>query len=233
LSGAAAWHHYYGDSWGNMKLGQQVGAFVEGGANLIAATGLPLEFALGIIAVMVACFAATTLDTATRLQRYVIQEIGNAVRVAPLRNKYVATTIAVVTGGAIALTPGPQGAGSGGLLLWPLFGATNQLLAGLAFLVLAFYLIRHNRPVWFLAVPAFLMIVMPAWAMVLQIYGWFNLANPAAGPNWLLIGIGIMVEALQVWMLIEGLLMWNRAKGVLPEPLPPLHAAAAIETTGG
>ena len=151
------------------------------------------------------------------LQRYVLQELGGIIRFPALTNKYVATAVAVGAGGALALTPGPAGPGSGGLILWPLFGAINQLLAGIAFLVIAFYLIRHNKPVWFLALPMVLMLVLPAWAMVHNIV--FKYA-PAG--QWLLVGMGVLVELLQVWLIAEAVLMWRRAKGVLPEPLPPL-----------
>jgi carbon starvation protein len=219
LSGYDAWHGYYGESWKGMSLAQNVGAFVEGGANMMAAVRIPRPICIGIIAVMVASFAATTLDTATRLQRYVIQELGGALRITPLTNKYVATSVAVVTGGIVAMIPGPKGVpGTGGLLLWPLFGATNQLLAGLASMVIAFYLIRHSKPVWFLVGPAALMLVLPAWAMSIQIKEFYE-----AG-NWLLFGVGLFVEALQVWMIVEGVTMWRKAKGVLPEPLPPLQS---------
>jgi len=226
LTGAAAWQSYYHGDWSEMTLVRKVGAFVEGGANMIATVGVPLQLAAGIIAVMVACFAATTLDTATRLQRYVLQELGAAIRVKPLENKYLATTVAVVTGGALAMIPGPQGPGSGGLILWPLFGAINQMLAGLAFLVIAFYLIRHDKPIWFLLAPLVLMVILPAWAMTYQIVGFYN------DWDWLLVGLGVFVECLQVWMIIEGILMWQRARGVLPSPLPPLHPAGA-STDGG
>jgi len=224
LTGYDAWHGYYGSSWKDMKLAQNIGAFVEGGANMMAATGIARPVCVGIIAVMVACFAATTLDTATRLQRYVIQELGGALRIAPLTNKYAATTVAVVTGGIIAMIPGPAGVpGTGGLLLWPLFGATNQLLAGLAFMVIAFYLIRHSKPVWFLVGPAVLMLVLPAWAMSIQIKEFYDTGN------WLLFGVGVFVEVLQVWMIVEGFVMWHKAKGVLPEPLPPLETVAVAD----
>ncbi len=228
--GVGAWNQYYGGSWQDMGLKEKVGAFVVGGANMIAALGIHIELAIGIIAVMVACFAATTLDTATRLQRYVLQELGDALKITPLTNKYVATTVAVVTGGTMALVPGPQGPGSGGLILWPLFGSINQLLAGLAFLVLAFYLIRHDKPYWFIIPPAILMLVLPAWAMIYQITQIFLPAE-----NYLLVALGITVEGLQVWMIIEGLLMWNKAKGILPEPLPALQPALAEgpESEGG
>ncbi|HQM32728.1 MAG: carbon starvation protein A [Candidatus Hydrogenedentes bacterium] len=229
LTGAAAWSAYYGGGWGAMSgLARNVGAFIEGGGNLIAATGIPLPLAIGITAVMIACFAATTLDTATRLQRYIVQELADVVHIPALRNKYAATTVAVVTGGALAMLPGPNGPGSGGLILWPLFGAINQLLAGLAFLVVAFYLIRHSRPAYVLAIPLAVMVLLPAWAMGINVINW------AAKANWLLAAIGGAVLLLEAWMILEAALMWKRARGVLPEALPPLKpASASVANEGG
>ena len=90
-------------------------------------------------------------------------------RLVPLsdeRARRVATIVAVVLGGMIAMMKGPAGMGSGGLLLWPLFGATNQLLAGLAFMVTTFYLWRRNKPVWFVVFPMIFMIVLPGILMI-------------------------------------------------------------------
>ena len=103
-------------------------------------------------------------------------------------------------------------AGKGGLILWPLFGATNQLLAGLAFLVLVFFLLRRNLPLWFAALPMVLMLIMPGWAMLSQIQNDF-------WPNrsWLLFAFGSAILTLQVWMVVEAILMWPRARGVLEE----------------
>jgi carbon starvation protein len=221
LSGVDAWQSVYGETWAGMGLGKKVGAFIEGGANMIAVLGMSKALAIGVVAVMVACFAATTLDTATRLQRYVIQELGSAINVGALTNKYAATSVAVFVGLAVALVPGPSGPGSGGLILWPLFGAVNQLLAGLAFMVIAFYLIRHNKPIFFLTIPAALMVVLPAIAM------WMNIANWYKAENWLLVAVGLLIEFLQAWMILEGFLMWNKAKGVMPDPLPPLQPTTA------
>ncbi|MDP7205816.1 MAG: carbon starvation protein A, partial [Pirellulaceae bacterium] len=94
LTGLSAWHTKYSPdgSWGTFGLPQKVGAFVEGGANFIHALGIPSRLAVGIIAVLVASFAATTLDTATRLQRYVVQELAVTLKVKPLQGKYAATT---------------------------------------------------------------------------------------------------------------------------------------------
>jgi len=223
LLGADAWRYTYGGAWVEMNLASLVGAFVEGASNMIAAVGVPLPLAIGIISVMVACFAATTLDSATRLQRYVLQELGADLKIPGLTNKYAATGVAVGTAAVIALVPGPGGTpGTGGLLLWPLFGATNQLLAGLAFMVIAFFLIRHSKPVWFLVLPALMMLVMPAWALILSIQGWY------AEGSWLLFGVGVVIQGLQIWIVVEGALMWRKAKGVLPEPLPPLPPRPAV-----
>ena len=221
VTGRAAWRarYDYRRRWADFGLAPQLAAFVEGGGNLLASVGVPLEFGIGIIAVLVASFAATTLDTATRLHRYVIQELAGATGVSPLANKYAATGLAVAVGGTLAMIPAPgQAYGTGGLILWPLFGATNQLLAGLAFLVTFFYLWRRGRAVWFLWIPMTMMLVMPVWALLWQLFhperGWL------AGGQYVLFGIGLATVVLQVWMVIEALLMIPRARNVLEEALP-------------
>ena len=228
LAGQAAWRTRYdpGKGWGAFKLGAKVGAFIEGGANFLAALGLPLKLGIGLIAVLVASFAATTLDTATRLQRYVLQELAGTFRITPLTNKYAATALAVGLGGLVAMIPaGNLGPGSGGLILWPLFGATNQLLAGLAFMVTAFYLWRRNKPVAFVLVPMIVMLIMPAWAMLWNIFhegGWYDTRD------YLLLGFGAATLLVQVWMMIEGILLWPRVRGLREEALPPLDATQPV-----
>ncbi len=218
-----AWRTRYrqdGD-WNSFKLRDTVGAFVEGGANFLTSLGIPLRHGVGIIATLVACFAATTLDTATRLQRYVVQELAGHFRMVPLQNKFGATGVAVGSGMALALMRAPGGSpGTGGLILWPLFGATNQILAGLALMVTAFYLWRRSKPMLAILVPMSIMLILPVWALLLQLFapesGWWH------QEKWLLVAFGLTTLALQFWMVVEALLIWPRVKGVLEEPLPPL-----------
>jgi len=226
LVGEEAWAERYA-SWDAAKdLGPKVGAFVDGSANFLMAIGLSTGVAVALMGVLVASFAGTTLDTACRLQRYVIQEIGRTL--APqnegvesfLRNKHGATIFAILLAGAMAAAP-PSGeewaienAGKGGLLLWPLFGATNQLLAGLSFLVITFYLWRRGKPVWFLVLPMIFMLITPVWAMYHQLFtnpGWLVGDNP----DYLLGGIGLATIALEIWMLVEAFQLFPKAKGVL------------------
>ena len=239
LAGLAAWETRYDASkgWGAFGLKDKIGAFIHGGANFLGAIGIPMKLGISIIAVLVASFAATTLDTATRLQRYVIQELAATVHIKPLTNKYAATGLAVALGGMVAMMPASAtaGPGSGGLILWPLFGATNQLLAGLAFMVIVFYLRRRNKPIIFALVPMIVMLIMPAWAMLWNMFngetGWFY--NPEKQHLFL---FGVAVIGLQVWMMIEGLLVWSKSKGHLEEPLPELSTirpAVATTSAGG
>lgn len=149
-----------------------------------------------------------------------------------MTNKYVATSIAVVCGGAVAMLPTKYGPGTGGMILWPLFGATNQLLAGLAFLVIVFYLWRRNKPIWFAVIPMVLMIILPAWALLWQIFSPNSVFHEEGQNQLLLIGFATGILLLQFWMVVEAILAWNKAKGVLEEALPPLDSKR-YKTTGG
>ncbi len=201
LTGTAAFSHYYA-SWGSLSgLGSKVSAFVIGSANMINEIGLPEEITLTIMGVFVASFAATTLDTATRLQRYIVAELGKALHIKALEKKHPATVIAVSTALILAFY---NGSGKGALSLWPLFGTTNQLLAGLSLLVVSIYLFRKKAPVYFTCLPMLFMLLMTAWAMTI------NLKQYYAKANWLLFCIGMITVLLEVWMLVESVLLFYK-----------------------
>ena len=48
IKGAPAWQQFYGDSWADLGLGKKVGAFIEGGANMLASLGIPLDLGVGL-----------------------------------------------------------------------------------------------------------------------------------------------------------------------------------------
>lgn len=266
LRGGFAFTKRY-ESWSAAgSLGAKVGAFVDGAANLVKSMGIPAGVAIALMGVLVASFAGTTMDTACRLQRYVIQELARTflpqpnrmacslcgysllglptIGVCPecghdnewrrelaeheatggtgerrvsrwnpfrwLANTHGATAFAVVTALALAGIPATgqawslTSAGAGGLILWPLFGATNQLLGGLAFCVIGAWLIATKRPWWFMALPALVMLVMPAWAM-----GWQAFVGDANTPSWLhhgdwlLVAVASVILILEAWLVAE------------------------------
>ena len=144
FSSQASWHSHYG-SWQAAKgLAPAIEAFVQGYTQFLAGVGLPPKFASTAIAVLIISFAATSLDTATRIQRYVVAELGESWSIALLKNRYLGGVIAVGTAFLLMMA---ESGGKGGLLLWPLFGASNQMLAVLTLLVIATFLIRNKKPV--------------------------------------------------------------------------------------
>jgi carbon starvation protein len=222
------------------RLGPLVAAFVDGSSNFLKALGLPATSATALMGVFVASFAGTTLDSACRLQRYVIQELASTVgprergagALSWLRNKYGATLVAVSLAAFIAAIPPPgqswafASAGQGGLILWPLFGATNQLLGGLSFMVITFYLWRRGMPVWFIALPMVFMLIMPMWAMLWQVFVGDG-GNPSwlSQGNWLLVSIAVTTMALEVWMIFEAWRLFPHAKGVIEQnAIQPVRA---------
>ena len=156
------------------------------------------------MAVMVIAFAATSLDTAARIQRLVLAELGEAYSVKPLSNRFVAGALGVGSALLLAIT---QGGGKGGLALWPLFGTTNQLVAAVTLLIVTVWLKRNGRPVVYTLVPMLLVAGVTAWAMV------FNLLDYYADFEelWLLSLSGTLILALDIWILLEGLRILRRA----------------------
>lgn len=202
LTGSAAFTHQY-SSWAAAKgLGSKIGAFINGATNMISATGIPKEFILTVMGVFVASFAATTLDTATRIQRYIVSEIATVCKVPFLAKRHPATFIAVATALLLAFSSGSDGQGA--LSLWPLFGAVNQLLAGLAFLVMTVWLAKTGRRIIYTLIPMIFMVAVTGWAMV------YNLNTFFAGGDWLLFGIGTAVVLLETWMVVEGAMVLIR-----------------------
>jgi carbon starvation protein len=251
LAGQEAWAHRY-SSWSAAgALSAKVSAFVDGAANLLLALGISAGIAKALMGVLVASFAGTTLDTACRLQRYVVQELarvlssrspGRPAGFSPTRwleNRHGATLFAVVIAALLAAIP-PAGqpwalanAGTGGIMLWPLFGATNQLLGGLAFLVITFYLWRRGKPVWFLVLPMLFMLIMPMWAMVWQVFmGSGGSPSWISQGRWTLAAIGLATLALEIWMIVEALILFPRVKGVLEAAVPerPVPTDTAEQT---
>lgn len=172
--------------------------FAEGGARIVSVLGIPRALAVNILAVFMVSFAGTTIDTATRIQRYVISEMGENLRQKWLANKYVATLVAV---GSAYLLAFRQGAN----VLWPLFGATNQLLAGLALLVVTVYLAKQKKPLAYTMLPMIFMIVMTTWGMVA------NFRNYLVQQNRLLAVIDGIVILLEIWLIAEAWTVLRRA----------------------
>jgi carbon starvation protein len=199
-----AWHSHYA-SWATASpLNETISVFIEGSAGFVAALGIPLGFAQALIAVVVVSFALTTLDSATRLLRYNIAEMGETLGMKK-ENRFVTTTLAVAVIGFFAfykIDGRPVG-----LALWALFGTTNQLLGSLTLMVASVYLYRRGRNWLVTGVPALFMTVTTLIAMV------SNLERYAVKGQTLLLFVGILLLVLAVGVTVEVVRTFLRSRG--------------------
>ncbi|MCJ8286592.1 MULTISPECIES: carbon starvation protein A [unclassified Halomonas] len=173
-----------------------VNAFVEGGAFIIHnGIGLPQATAATLLTVMAALFAGTTMDTGLRLQRYIFQEWGEIYDQPWMKKPAVATLLAVLS--CLVLAFGAGADGSGGLIIWPLFGTTNQLLAGLTLLVVTVMLMRNHRPVYYTLIPLVFLLIVTVLALLAQLKSFF-----VAG-NYFLLALDIVVLIASVLVAME------------------------------
>lgn len=180
-----------------------VNAFVEGGGALMnQGLGIPTSLSATILATMAVLFAATTMDSGVRLQRMVVGEIAEIMGVK--LSGLVATIIAV--GAALGLTFSTGLDGSGGMIIWPLFGTTNQLMAGLTLSVLVVILTKLRRPTLPLLIPLAFVTLMSLWAAVLQLRTLFE-----AG-NWLLLVIDVVIIICAIWVIVEAITAISKAR---------------------
>ena len=196
LTGVAAWNSQY-SSWSTTQgLGAQITAFVIGSANMIAALKIPEYIAITVMGVFVASFASTTLDTATRIQRYVVTEIFSGLQLKFLTGKHVCTLIVVISAALLAFITGADGKGA--LKLWPLFGAINQALAALALLVVSLYLKPKGKYKYLVTlIPAVLMTAITIYATILNELTFFN------SGFYLLTVINTIILLIVIWITIE------------------------------
>ena len=202
-----SWSIYY-DSWSHATTNKAT-AFVLGGGALLEQLGFPHTLAKTLMAVLIISFAATTLDTATRIQRFIISEIGTATRIKPLQNKYFATFCAVVPAMILTMWSIPDPV-TGNMkqtawVLWPIFGASNQMLAAFTLMVLTLYYWKHNKPVLPLLIPMLFIMVITFISLIINANA-FNIQG-----NILLFCINIIMILLIIWMVLEGLfLIYNK-----------------------
>jgi carbon starvation protein len=186
------WHQIY-EKYGSAGAG----TFIQGGAQLIQnGWGIPFTITQTLLATMVVLFAGTTMDSGVRLQRYIIQEWGEIYGIPMLNKGVIATLIAVSC--CLLLAFGAGGAsGSGGLVIWPLFGSTNQILAGLTLLVISVMLIKLGRPAKYTLLPMIFVLITSSWAALIKLKEFYE------DGNWLLVTIDAIVVVTTFLVILE------------------------------
>ena len=208
LTGTAAFSTHYATWAAAAGLKSKLSAVILGAANMMEAYGIPKAIAITIMGVFMVSFAGTTLDTATRVQRYIVSELTTDWNLDFLSGRYVATFIAVVSAVILAFY---SGNGKGALRLWPLFGTVNQLLAALSLLVITVYLAKKGKSLVYSGIPLIFMLIMTGWAMIINLEKFYNKGD------WFLFIIGLIVFLLEIWMVIESIIVLGKPSQEAPE----------------
>jgi len=206
FSSYAEWADFY-SSWDKAAgLTQKLDVFIRGTGQFVHQLGVPLDLSYAFVSVVVVAFAMTSVDTGTRLLRFNVQEIGHAVGVKILENRYVSTLIAVGAIGFFAFFTVEEK--PAGLLLWTLFGTTNQILAGLTLLAVTLYLYRRKKPILYTMLPMFLVLGATVSAMILGVQGAMD------NQQWSVAIIGAIILLFALWLIVEGVLAVRRIRKV-------------------
>jgi carbon starvation protein len=210
----SAWEDGIYQSWQSIKgPGVALSNFIDGGASFLWEFGLPEDLARSFVAVVVVSFALTTLDSATRLLRYNVEEISSSAKMPC--HRFVSSFIAVL---AIAFfcfyrlrveSVGADGSvvvteREAGMTLWQLFGTTNQLLAAMTLMLATRYLSRRGPYAWVTGVPMLLILVSTLFAMGT------NLQRFIAADEGPLAVVGGVLLLMAAWLCVEGLLALRR-----------------------
>ena len=172
----------------NAKSGA-LSVFIAGSSGLLQQIGLSESLSTTLIVVLVVSFAATTLDSATRIQRYIICEFGNATKLSLFQNKYIATLISIIP--AYFITTNDELRNE----LWQTFGASNQMLAALTLMILSIYFWKKGQNIAPLLIPMIMIMIITISALIIK----FNQSTTT-----LLYAINGTLIILISWMIIEG-----------------------------
>ena len=155
-----------------LQSGGWILAYGNGFGNLVhqMLPFLSFTFASMIAVLALNTFVLTTLDSAVRITRFIVQEsVGE--KIVLFKNKYVCTILVVFFSYLIGATDGWQ-------KIWPIFGATNQLIAAVALFVIATWLMAMGKPTKFALYPAIFMVVTTIGALAWQSYRFYTQPEP-------------------------------------------------------
>ena len=172
--------------------------WAEGGKTFLMPLGIPAVYATTFMTVVVVSFAMTTLDSAMRFTRIAVAESAKTFgwpKILQGRTVSLLPGIAVIA--ALALS-GYQ------MQLWPLFGATNQVMASLALLAAGVFLWTLGRRSRYYIIPFFIAIITSMTAMAYMVIGtWIP------GGQWVLAGIGIVIFLCALGVVILAYQTWR------------------------
>ncbi len=190
-----------------------IAVFSSGVGGFMTRLGIPYSVGESFVALAVSAFALTSLDTATRLARFALQELFKTEDRGTLpdllhRNRFLATGVTVAIAAVLVFS-------GEGMALWPVFGSANQLLAALALLAVSVWLLKQGKHARFAMIPMFFM-----FAVTLTALGQLVWQNWRKG-DWILTVSGMMLFGLAVILALEGYQSVRRER-LVPRDVRPV-----------
>ena len=184
-----------------LKNGGPVNVFADGVGTFMTKFGVPMSIGKNFIALTISAFALTTLDTATRLGRFILQELfgsdeitakGQKAQGNILTNPYVATIVTVAIAGYMSV--------GSYLTIWPVFGAANQLLAALSLLAISVWLKSMHITNKMTIIPMIFMFAVTFVALIEIISANLttNLVTVALASILLVLAIALVIDSCKV-----------------------------------
>jgi carbon starvation protein len=176
-----------------LSAGGPTNVFADGVGTFMTTIGIDLALGKSFVALAVSAFALTSLDSGTRIGRFIFQEFfdkGEAQATGAtklLTNRYFATLVTVAVGGWLGAT--------GYAKVWPVFGSANQLLAALALLAAAAWLKKAGKAHNMIKVPMVFMFAVTLTALV------FLVRANLAGGNYALVIFGAVLFVLALVLI--------------------------------
>jgi carbon starvation protein len=195
-----------------MQEGGAIPTFSIGVGTFMSKIGIPMSVGVPFVALAISAFALTSLDTATRLARFIFQEFFNEAAdkeksklASTLSNMYVATAISVVIGGMVGFTDWR--------VIWPIFGSANQLLSALALLAIAAWLAQTGKDNRMVKIPMIFMFLVTLSALIILA------KNNIQSGNYLLVFFAVVLFVLAIVLIKESYqVLFGKKEQLVQEP---------------
>ncbi len=191
ISSVLNWHGTGALSFHNLMSKSPNIVFGTALGTTTASIGIPLAVGTAFGILMLNTFILTSLDTCTRLNRYIMQETLGTRIGGIFKNKYFAAASSLVLALILCLSNGYE-------VIWPMFGASNQLIASLALFVVTMYFVGFNAPKWYTLLPGIFMLIVTETAIFYQAF-----FTHLPQQNWLLFVISILLFILGLAVALE------------------------------
>jgi len=229
VGGGLGFHKYLPLAWPENGSGNPVLAFALGVGGLLSnALHIPIYLATIFGILMLEGFLVTTLDSAVRLNRYLLEELwkfvfgkfGQEPEKVPaiLRNPYFNSLLTVIAALLLAF-PNAYTA------IWPLFGTANQMMAALTLITVSLWLAYRARPVWYTVLPAIFMVATTVASLaIINVKTIHKLQQQFKPADFSLLVLGIILLFFSIGVVVLGVIRaWEFMRGK-PERLREAEA---------